>query len=705
MENKQLYKFGEFVLNLEEQTLLKNSEAISITPKVFLLLKVLVENHGKIVEKEDLMKQVWEDSFVEDSNLTYSIRQLRKILSDDFNEPKFIETVPRRGYRFIAEVTESSNSFIEPIIDNSPKTNITKSRRNLYYIAISSLMVLLFVFFVFQISAYLDEKLPFEKIKLSSVTSNGQAFLSTISSDGKFIAYVKDEGGKQSLWIRQSGESNDVEVVKSASQEFWGLSFSPDNTHIYYTAWENNKSDAILYQTPILGGVSKKILETIDSGISFSPDGNSFVFIQNYPSGGKSFLQIYDVQTSAIKQFAVRTHPETFDTDFSSPAFSPDGKTIVAVGASNTMGEKHSLLEFEVASGNFKELLSKDWVFIEQVVWEKSGKRLLIVARKNVNQPTQIWQIDYPSGNYRKISNDLNEYRGISVTADSNKLITVKTEQVTRLWINEGENFEKAKQISNETGMNSGREGFAFLPDGNLIARFGDNGQDDIWEINTLTFAKKRLTNSEGENIQPTVSADGKTIIFSSNREGFYRLWQIDEEGKNLQKVTNIENEPELYPHISPLGNWIVYQQGWRKPTLWKVSPDNNQPLQLTKTMSLRPVISPDGKLVAYYYLDREVWGIAVISIENGEVINKFPLPKTVTSRTLRWTPDGKSVAYVDTQNGISNVWLQPLNSVATKLTNYDAEKIFHFEWSKDGNAFAVSRGTISSDAVIIEND
>mgnify|MGYP003579688953 CR=1 FL=1 len=106
MEAKSFYDFKNFRLDLEERVLLHGGKPVSITPKVFDLLKVLIENRGRIIEKEELMAAIWKDSFVEDGNLAFNIRQLRKALDDDARQPKFIETVPKRGYRFIAEVEE-----------------------------------------------------------------------------------------------------------------------------------------------------------------------------------------------------------------------------------------------------------------------------------------------------------------------------------------------------------------------------------------------------------------------------------------------------------------------------------------------------------------------------------------------------------------------------------------------------------------------
>src|SRR4029078_1254828 len=98
-----LYQFGEFTVDRDQKVLFRNGVPLPLTPKVFDILIVLVENWGHIVEKDELMRRVWPDSFVEDANLAFNIQRLRKALGDDARHPQFIETVARRGYRFIAQ--------------------------------------------------------------------------------------------------------------------------------------------------------------------------------------------------------------------------------------------------------------------------------------------------------------------------------------------------------------------------------------------------------------------------------------------------------------------------------------------------------------------------------------------------------------------------------------------------------------------------
>src|SRR5262247_2872673 len=104
---KHLYEFGSFRLDAAERLLLREGAIVPLTPKTFDLLLALVERHGRLVDKEELFQTVWPDTIVEESNLSSNIALIRKALGDGENGLKFIETVPKRGYRFVAEVRES----------------------------------------------------------------------------------------------------------------------------------------------------------------------------------------------------------------------------------------------------------------------------------------------------------------------------------------------------------------------------------------------------------------------------------------------------------------------------------------------------------------------------------------------------------------------------------------------------------------------
>src|SRR6186713_419923 len=132
LNGKQLYKFGQFTYDTREDVLRRDDTPVSLTPKMYELLAVLLTNHGRIVSKDELMKAVWAGSFVEEGNLSYTIRQLRKALDDDAHNPTYIETIARRGYRFIAEIELISGTNGSPapvrLLTGSPETGKVQSR-------------------------------------------------------------------------------------------------------------------------------------------------------------------------------------------------------------------------------------------------------------------------------------------------------------------------------------------------------------------------------------------------------------------------------------------------------------------------------------------------------------------------------------------------------------------------------------------------
>lgn len=160
------------------------------------------------------------------------------------------------------------------------------------------------------------------------------------------------------------------------------------------------------------------------------------------------------------------------------------------------------------------------------------------------------------------------------------------------------------------------------------------------------------------------------------------------------------------FPHCSPDG-WVVYASyGSGRVILWKVSIDGGDPVRLTDKLSSWPAVSPDGKLIACTYREEShsTFEIAVIPFEGGRAAKRFSVPPTVGLPDLiRWTADGRALTYIDTRNGISNIWGQPLDGGSPRrLTEFRSDQIFYFDWSKDGKWLACSRGVKTNDVVLI---
>jgi Tol biopolymer transport system component/DNA-binding winged helix-turn-helix (wHTH) protein len=726
-ENKHLREIGKFRLDAEKKVLSFENKPIDLPLKEIELLCVLTEKDGELVTKEALLNRVWKDSFVEESNLTRHIYRLRKMFEDYGESAEIIQNVPRRGYRFtgniVHKVFEQNNDefiverhhkqqfIIKEIIEKqrqiASSAKLQTNRKNNVFLA-ASVGVLVVGILGFLGFGYLNQstKSPsFIKTELKQVTTNGNAVVATISPDRKYIVHVKETSGKQTLLVRQTEETKDIEVVSPQTAQFWGITVSPDSKRIFYTIWESNKSDAALFQVPILGGTPQKVLDIIDSAVSFSPDGNKIAYFRWRFGADKSDLVTANIDGTDINILATRNSPDAFDSDHGSPAWSPDGKTILAVGSSTKLGEKCQILAVDAITGTQTSLTDKSWTIIDQVAWLPSQNGFVMNAGETFGAK-QIWYLSYPSGEARKITNNLNDYVGVKTSADGKTLVTVQREQLTHHSIAPSSDIMNGTTILSETGKNASNEGVSWTSDGKLILRYSQNNQDNIWQIDADGENKYQLTLNSND-INPTVSADGRTIVFSSKEDGIYRLWRMDKNGENRKLLTNEGSESELFPHCSTVENVCVYQRGWKKSSIYKVSLETGEISSLSpKGQASRPAFSPDGKFVAYFGLDsNDVWFLSIVSLDKSEVLAKFSIAETVITHYVRWSPDGKNLAYIDQKDKVSNIFFQPVNGEKSfQITDFKSEEIFYFDWSRDGKSIAYSHGT-SINNVISIND
>src|SRR5262245_43177664 len=223
-EMGSIYEFGNFRLDASAKTLSRENEAVALTPKVFDTLQYLVEHAGQLLEKEELMQHIWHDRFVEESNLTFNIKMLRRALHDDAQQPRFIETVPRRGYRFIAEVKQTSRTPSELPAVTTPK------RRSKLYWAIAAAVVIAgtalgltsWSLLTAHTAAARSAPVLLTPFKSERLSSTGSAH-AVITPDGKYVAYTNETGDKQSIWLRQLETSENIQIVPPTDSRYLGL--------------------------------------------------------------------------------------------------------------------------------------------------------------------------------------------------------------------------------------------------------------------------------------------------------------------------------------------------------------------------------------------------------------------------------------------------------------------------------------------------
>ncbi|MEK6282992.1 MAG: protein kinase [Acidobacteriota bacterium] len=549
---------------------------------------------------------------------------------------------------------------------------------------------------------------PFASMKIIRITNSGKVIDSIISPDGKYIVYALSDAGKQSLWIRQLSIANDKVIVPPAPGGIFGIAFSRDGNDVYY-ALKQNLDSGTLYRIPTLGGTPVKILEGIDSPVSFSPDGKQLVLSRgNFPNLGESALVIANVDGSSERTLAVRKPPEHFaPIFFAGPSWSPDGKLIAASVA--RIAAPSSVLAFAVSDGKETDLTpATPWRLNTRVKWLPDMSGLLVVAGESGNS-AQVWFLSYPGGEVHRITNDLNIYRSIGISGDGRKLVTIQSSGVLHIWIAPEGDAGRATQLpTGNLGFFGSGSNLCWTPDGGIVFVSNESGNLDLLLIDSAGQNRKQLTSNAGQNTNPTVSRDGRFVVFASTRSGQRGIWRIDIDGNNPRRLSN--GLADALPAISPDGKWVVYSSlAPGKPNLWKVSIEGGNAVQITDNVAVAPSISPDGKYISYIFpTSPDPFAppnrIAVIPFEGGEPLKifEFPVGGTV-SPSAQWSPDGRAIMYTVNSNNVTNLWSQPLDGGPPKqITEFKDSLMTGFAWSRDGKTLAATRGTLTRDAVLI---
>lgn len=740
---KELYEFGPFRIDVSERLLSREGQNVPLTPKAFDTLLVLVENRGHLLEKDELMQKLWPNTFVEEANLTNNISQLRKALGEDASGHRYIETVPKRGYRFGASVKRSQKEPSDLVVEEHTRASLlieeeTESQDQVHFeeairakapshasafrVAdirtigraaiwlVGTLLVAgsaIWLYKSLAISKFsTPPSRPFQKAKLNKLTGTGKVTNAAISSDGKYVVYAMNETAGQSLWLRQVSTSSNIRIIPPVQGIYWGLTFSPDGEYIYSVVFEGNKGDTTLSKIPVLGGVAEKLPIGPDSAISFSPDGNRFVYVYASASAGRSLLRIANADGSEARTIAERTQPGLLSPYPSGPAWSPDGTTILCAARSSDNSNGVSLISVRAEDGTETTLSAQPWNSIRRLAGLSDGSGVLMTAQAQASAYSQIWFVDYARGEAKEITNDSSEYSSLGLTAASDQLVAVQTNARFGLWVAANNNLERQRQIASESGELGN---FCWTMDNRVVYRSIASGAPGAWVINADGGGEKQLSTEVLGEKGLSVSRDGNRIVFASTRAGRFNVWRMDMDGTNLKQLT--DGIGEAYPQCSPDGRWVVYQRGVGNvtSTLWRVSIDGGEPEQLTNTHSIAPTISRDGASIAYFYLDKDApsspWRIGVISFADGAFVTRVEIPPTAISRFMRWTPDGKALAYIANEGEVSNIWVKPVHGgAAKKLTNFQTETVVAFDWSPDGKQLLISRGTKTSDVVIISD-
>ena len=754
-----LYEFGAFRLDVAERVLWRGEELLVLPSKVFDTLRMLVEKEGRVVSKSELMEAIWADAFVEESNLSQNIYLLRRTLGVNEQGGQFIETVPRRGYRFAVPVKSLrvSNGDAEPAVEvdlNNPGTNanreslddsfnppssqhstdgspvltteppitlspsasVVRSPSAVHYAVLAGVgfMVLLGLgLYQFVIRPGNKPRLaPIENVRLQKLTDSGDVAFPTISPNGELLAYVRQEEQVETVWVKQIATGSSVQTLPPSGEGYRSLAFSADARYLFF----REKADpAAIYQTPAFGGAPKKVAIDVWSDFSVSPDSRRFAFIRRDIKRNVHLLILSNIDGSGESELSSRAF--SLNDSGIAPAWSPDGTKLV-VTAISPQQPLPVLMTIDVATGRETEFKTQSWRVINCVLWSPSGTHLIISARTPDALYSQVWMLDYPDGEARRLTNDLDGYFWLSRSADGRMLVTRQQRTISRLWLVKDRDLKQARQLTVGERSLDGFVGLAWMPDGKIVFSSFAGNITNLYSMEADGTNRVQLTANAGqENTYPTISPDGRFIVFTSDRTGNTQIWRMDRDGRDQKQLTfaGTQNQRGQSAALAHDGNEVFFiKRGSGPAAIWKVSLEGGSAVQISQLLDAAPegflAISPDGKWLAYRRVSAEPPArgenrslrIGVLPIDGNADPKLFDLE--VSRPIIQWSADSDAFYFVGGLFNSSSLCRQPLaGGEPQKLLNFP-DRIFNFAWSRDGTNLVVSRGKRQGDAILITN-
>jgi Tol biopolymer transport system component/DNA-binding winged helix-turn-helix (wHTH) protein len=521
--NKQIkgfYEFASFRLDVNQGRLMSGGSTIALTPKEFDLLLFLIENAGRVVGKDELLDAVWKDTFVEEGTLTRNISWLRKKLAaHSDSDTQIIETLPKRGYRFVPEIIQGEESLVieeqtvqriqieeiiefEPLIDASAiiETQIggnsaanykalpaAPPKRRLSPIWGFSVLLLVSAFIFFSYKTYFSQKqtqvlLTSKIVPFSGLPGreNSPAF----SPNGKQLVFTWDggtEGKNSDVYVKLIDAGEPVRLTDSETEEINPV-FSPDGKSVAFVRIFPTHNEIILM--PALGGAERKIYEKASyASVSFSPDSKLLAFAELDLSNNEAGIYTINLETGEKIKLTTPENPAVDHT----PRFSPDGKSLAFIRYFNSFRREIFVVP---AMGGEPRQITSDNVRIYGLTWNADNRSLFFTSFRG-NDQLNLWLVSTDGG--------------------ESQLIPTGSKNLQEL---------------------------AISPDGKTIAFVEETSDENIWEIAPGQPVRPLVRSTRADHSQQ-FSPDGAKIVFASDRTGNYEIWISDADGNNQRQLTN----------------------------------------------------------------------------------------------------------------------------------------------------------------------
>jgi serine/threonine protein kinase len=547
-------------------------------------------------------------------------------------------------------------------------------------------------------------RVPFQNMAMTRLTSAGDNWAAAMSPDGKYLATLRREtDGRDSLWMQHLATSSSTQIVPPGDAAILDVAFSPDGDYVYFRSHPALSATNDLYRVPVLGGSLGLVVHDIDSTPSFSSAAGRFCFMRYQRSDNKQWLMSANADGSDQKVIFSGS-----GSAYSKPAWSPDGKHIVVGEEKDGVVSDIDLIDASRGVPSRFFMLPDPVFNVQFLAWTPDGRGVIIVYRNIAVGGVQIAHVSYPEAKFHRVTNDLNWYGPVSLSADGKSISTVMATPEAEIDVFPGGNH--SVNDSNSTSFGS-----AFWLD------WVNNDQlvvsrDDYSGIQLLSPGSgQRTTLLSGSEVQVyDIDRCGPAaVVFTGgpNKGGSVtNVYALDLAGGSPRQVTS-ENVDQ-FQRCTPDGKELIYY-GFEDSAIHKM------PLQGGKSEMLvshdrhpddQFSITPDGKelVVLMRASGKESQEFDFVSIESGQITKRIPAGESARGALIM--PDGQNIAFVIHERGVDNLWLQPVaGGSPQRLTDFHlarstSQSIQSYAWSPDGKHLAMTRRLSKGDVVLLQD-
>jgi Tol biopolymer transport system component/DNA-binding winged helix-turn-helix (wHTH) protein len=694
-QQNQLYEFGPYVIDARSRILLKDGTTVRLTPKAFDILFVLVQHAAQVVEKEQLLKEVWPDIFVEEGSLSHNIHGLRKALGDDSSEPRYIETIPKRGYRFVApvKITHADNRLIdlgdikddavviekhtfarviseetdlpagfdeaELVAQPAPVTHALtsgvvtdhpKKRRILAGAVAATLVVAAIAAFVYvkvkRAPVVAPPSVSRARSMLVRLTNNKAMDCEPVwSPDGSRIAFWSNRDGGMEIYVMDADGSNVKRLTNNLSDD-GNPSWSPNGSKILFESERDGNREIYVMDADGSNQIRLTRDNAMDSTASWSPDGSLIAFSSNRDTGAPYNPYNMDIYVMNADGTNVRRIVDDLEYDVG-PQWSPDGRKILFMTGRNGNFDVYVMN----ADGTEQKNLTADYDKSDGApVWSIDGHNIAFSRR--VGGKDQIFVMDADGANLKRVTHNSANNGSLGWSPDSSKLI-YQSDQDGNWEIYTISVDGELDQLTDDAADDIAPD---WSPDGNRIA-FSSNrhGDQHIYVMNADGSALTQITNSTAEDTEPAWAPDGKRIAFTSVRDGNQEIYVMNADGSNPRRLTN-NPAVESTPRWSVDGRILFTSNRDGQADIYVMDDEGRNVTRLTTMGATRAAWSPDGKKVTFVSRSPEViggahWLQVFVIHADGSSLEMI----TRSSNSIfvpKWSADGRTITFVIEYHG-----------------------------------------------------